>query len=1140
MPTTCDTKTNLADDIKNQNEVHEEHLSNFKDKVYVTPSKMEKLNNYLESKFGSDYVKSKEFDKAVKELFGSKDEQTMLALKINAIADGNRIYWDWIQKYIYTNLAENFKPKWRAGNIALDELPVSTLKNIYRSIAAWSYAGNGEWWGKGIVGKFAIQVGLPSTLALKESTGAYYIFQESAKQYAAKLSARINDFQMKPTYRKSKLNYGWNNLSEEIHSLIQYFPESFLKEHGTMKAERLIMRFFIFSTYGDAKDKTIIRFNSKINDYEIADNYMPTGTFYDKAKTEPIHGFTAYVPLKEFEGGKYYVPIMKMSPAGRKKFQDKIASVQKRFRKLDNELFAYSKKEFKKSVDAIKKAYENVFGFTDAELNFALTGYHFPGMLPEERKSIESAVNKKIGEKADIFEQLQQVITGTAVLNPYWGEENDEMKKNHFPAVYNQYKLPFIFESINGQLAKSIEKLESNYAAALQDNNIVEAKKIKKMMKNKRSQYARNERLIDDMSEVTMDFASDGQEIPVILNQKYMKKMSNSINPMNMRTDSHAYYASLKTQMSAIERNNLIAVMINQIGRADSNEVRDMIINNFKVPFAFTDVKSGLGPLDFSTENISHKFGKDSKGNYRVKPQVAAEWMRMLGAAISGQYLHGVGTAIQNVSALQQAGWDYGMSRVKDALSEYRGDRGTEWREFIQRSGVLEFRDFFSKSLTNDVIDSEIELDTHQQIIGAILKYYGYKKKWGVFGKYKKKKAIQSEEQLRKDIEKILLNSESYLRVSDIYLPTEERALGRAKLYKRKKLKGHIQKYVHWAINREIEFSPVVKEITAKNMLPKLIKGTFGEAFKNVSELVKDNPLFSMSAGEEMIRTVSFIIGVKRAKELGLLEDIPLSEYKGRQLEQAIEIGRLYSYNSNFGLTPQDVGAMWWSEGGNLVGKFKIWSMQKMSKDINSIKKGLISLIDTKDLIKNVEDPKNRIQMKNWFKAMGRFLKHIADRPKTLRTANHELAQMRDFVVVQGLITVLMDVLFFGPISAPGVRFVANRFGLRTVGGMRSDLLGLLLFLPVTLPLRLALADDEDDEVRWSFMFLMKHSMLGFLPSKGIDMSWSFINAIATMDEGEIRETIYKTLDMITPYRGISGARDMVRWGVTGEAPPRY
>ena len=101
---------------------------------------------------------------------------------------------------------------------------------------------------------------------------------------------------------------------------------------------------------------------------------------------------------------------------------------------------------------------------------------------------------------------------------------------------------------------------------------------------------------------------------------------------------------------------------------------------------------------------------------------------------------------------------------------------------------------------------------------------------------------------------------------------------------------------------------------------------------------------FNMSAGEELIRTISFIIGVKKAQENEKIDPGNPDDWTSDQYNQAMEIGRLYSFNSNFGLTPQDVGTMWHSEVGNLMGKFKIWSVQKWSKDYNLMKKGWNSL----------------------------------------------------------------------------------------------------------------------------------------------------------------------------------------------------
>ena len=149
-----------------------------------------------------------------------------------------------------------------------------------------------------------------------------------------------------------------------------------------------------------------------------------------------------------------------------------------------------------------------------------------------------------------------------------------------------------------------------------------------------------------------------------------------------------------------------------------------MIINYFKVPFGFTDIKSGLGPISLSTDDIVMRL-RDL--GIRVSPQVAQEWFRIGSSIMSGQYLSGIGTTVQNMTALQQNVINWGWDSLTNALETYKED--TEgWRDFIQRSGVIEFRDFFNKTLTADYIHDTIELDVHRKILGEILRYYNMKR----------------------------------------------------------------------------------------------------------------------------------------------------------------------------------------------------------------------------------------------------------------------------------------------------------------------------------------------------------------------------------------------------------------------------
>ena len=57
MPSVCDKKIKTADDVQQDNDIRDEAVENFEQKVYVDKTKMQKLDEYLAKKFGSDYLK---------------------------------------------------------------------------------------------------------------------------------------------------------------------------------------------------------------------------------------------------------------------------------------------------------------------------------------------------------------------------------------------------------------------------------------------------------------------------------------------------------------------------------------------------------------------------------------------------------------------------------------------------------------------------------------------------------------------------------------------------------------------------------------------------------------------------------------------------------------------------------------------------------------------------------------------------------------------------------------------------------------------------------------------------------------------------------------------------------------------------
>ena len=648
--------------------------------------------------------------------------------------------------------------------------------------------------------------------------------------------------------------------------------------------------------------------------------------------------------------------------------------------------------------------------------------------------------------------------------------------------------------------------------------------------------------MLNRMDRMNVDYLAEGEAVPMIRNQKHMQRFSDTINPLHMRADSASYHTALKRTMSTIERNLLIANIIEQMGRAESDNVRDMILNYFKVPFGFTDVKAQLGPMNLGTDNIVSKLNRIPGIN--VDPNVAQEWFRIMSSTISAQYLSGVGTAIQNMTAVQQNKMDWGFGVITKAQEALKEDPDG-WTDFIQRSGVVEFRDFFNKSLTADYIHDSIEIDTHEKILGEIMRYYAMKRifkknKGKLRGVYSKAKSVKDlEDILQKEIQKIIAASPNYMKwEGKNYIPSEGRVVNRKNILKTERIKKFAQKYVNWAITKEWEFSPVIKKITTKTILPKMIKAGPGALFKYISDIVANSP-FTMSAGEEKIRTISFIIGVQRAMEHGIIKTAPIGELKGEDLKLAMEFGMLYSRAANFGLTPQDAPSMFHSPvGGGFVGKFKIWSIQKFAKDWNTWKKGLNSMMEYEDVLTTIGSAKQRKSWKAFFKNLRKFYAELFREfyrkdPSTgkrfryltsnnTRMNNHEFAQLRDFLLIQGPLTLFMDIILFGPAGGYMIRYAMRKFGLQSVGGMRSDLLGLML-MPLTITIRALWEDEDEDVTRWAVSNLLRHSFIGLGPQKAFDTIWSIMNGIINNESEDLKHGIYEAVDPVIPFRGVFG-----------------
>ena len=675
----CDIKKKLADDIKFQNDIKAKHIQDtvlkFAD---IAEEKTKPLLDYLEKKFTRPDITEKELIDAMEDVWGKKEEQLKLAIILQGMLANNEIYFQWAKEYITDHYPEALKSIGGGDfKVDLDLIPQSGLNNMLLVLHSWAHAGNGRTLGTGIVGKWLFSITLPKKAALKESSGAFYLTVKAVEGYPYKMMSRIQDFLKKPKLLKTDRKFGWEDIIHNIEVASEYY------EGNRVDNQQKLVRLFIWSLKGDTFNNTLLRFNEELGDFEVATEYFPSGKKYVDPRTgeqgtDDIYMFGNYVPLKDFQDGKFYIDL------NIKKVQKIFEAERTRFRKLDDELFKYTELATKQSIQAIESAFSKVFGLTGKHLHFALYRNYPPGLSKKNKKAFEDEVKSLAGDKWDMAIKIRNSVKGLAVINPYWSDVNlpSKKKRNHFPSIYSPIRLPNIFENIIKDILDDIEKQIDPALEVFKAEGIVnqEQKQLKARKIDALNTADKLTEMLNAMDEMTVDYQAEGENVPFIKHQVHMKRMSNIINPIHMRSDRASYQAALRRTMSTIERNFLIATMIEQLGRAQSGTIQDMIINYVKVPFAMTDVKANLGPIKLGTEDFVLSLRKIG---IRISPQVAQEWFRIASSVLSGQYLSGIGTTIQNWTAQQQNIINWGPEAFMDARDTLKEDP-EGWKKFIR------------------------------------------------------------------------------------------------------------------------------------------------------------------------------------------------------------------------------------------------------------------------------------------------------------------------------------------------------------------------------------------------------------------------------------------------------------------------
>ena len=449
-------------------------------------------------------------------------------------------------------------------------------------------------------------------------------------------------------------------------------------------------------------------------------------------------------------------------------------------------------------------------------------------------------------------------------------------------------------------------------------------------------------------------------------------------------------------------------------------------------------------------------------------------------------------------------GGSYVIEKMTDTIEkdayDIINDGGKELEQVIALSGVVDFREFFSRSLTNDAQTLGVENKEMLKVGGAMVKY------WVKVGQLNKKYKGKELALKKRALEKQLREDFSLAFDS---MPSEERITARMKGLRIEHRNNLLRKYVDYAINKEYEAAEYIQDEGGYIGLKTAQKGV--AAFYEYWGAFQREHLPTMGKTEAELRTLSFIIGVRKAMRMGLIKNKPLHELKGDDLNWAIAIGRDFVEMMDFGLSRQDIGQIGHSNIGAFVTQFKVWSMQKFAADLDKVMFAIDSVTEPGD---------SRLSFKSLGKLLSQTIRMKKYPTKSLRVSNPRVAAFRTWLFTQGLWTAAWDIALLGPLAAPGLRSLTRFLPVRSpffraIGGSTSDLISLALS-PVTVAIFLSAGEGEDVGEKLTDFFLRK-TFLGFGGKWIFDNIMLPIYAAILEDDEEVHEKMMRQIYPVLP-----------------------
>ena len=1094
----------------------------------------------LEKANGTAPVTTKDFDGRIKAIYGKDADRIGMIFKIRSMLEANPAIRETLLREFdfdaakQQGLPEDAIQEYVDGtyHVKLDKVSTPVLRRFYEMTYKLSNATTDKNF-SGTMGQLRVTLETPRSMRWKDKTGAVAFMVKHINFFAETIQQNVTNFMDK----SSRRDYGMSQVYSAV-KLIVHNNNSLVKNENenNIKMLRYFQRIMNgWMTIEDGQVKIHAEYGPVTDPAKVEEGK----TYYD-AKTQQVryvstddvvYDYQTLMTIEDYINGTHLVDkgrkkALKNNDKTLYKDVERIIEAKEIYLKLNKKDISSLQAE----VERARKIHDEVFKDVNRKTNeleaevLAEIKKWLPNKSTKDLKRIfvddKGFPKNWTKSERQIALSLKEKFTGKMVFSVFTPDGNDmNYKKDSFPVLYNDYQFLEMLDNTIADLDLKIERLNDQILNA-------EGKGLKALLQSdlKKAEVARNwaQEALDKIDQMDEDPHTGGRVFDR-RSAKHFKHISNVFDVRDMREDESVYYEYLRRTYGTIERSRLALRALQAQRLAKGGIIKDggdRVIGDYVKALYDRTMHDPNARASVAGINMSmHAFyeGVINKLPFKISEKKVEKFFNLISQFLTARFLGGLSTAALNKTAVVQKIMEVGTHRWNNASDTYSNNKD-QWDNLIKKAGVLEFGEFFSKSLVQDTSEQyELSEDEAFKLIKAQIQYQKDVKDMGEVKAMKKFKASMNR----------------FVRTIDN--TTTRRLKQRKSVLLEKYYTRMVGKFANFAITKEW-----VARKQSSSQLGKIL-----EKLSSVQEFygkqVRD--LFpTMSSSEKDLRTNSFVIGVQVAQRAGIvpadlmtkikeMDSKKLSEEEIKKveadIERAIEFGREYTRRLDFGLSNQDVGEIGLVMGGFLT-KFKYWAQQKFGYDVRVFRDAYWSLKSADKTGKF-----DSSAMGKTFKLLFKSLSLDKRKAQQVWKNNPDVGRLRNFVLTQGLMTMVMDLLIFGPFFGKIINKIPllRSFGVtKLMGGMTSDLVTLTTTLPLWLAMSIA-ADDDEEEMQEGLYYKLRHlPFVGFGTTWVLDNFFFLFSMMADEDSKEVAKKGGQALRPLNPFDKIVPTNEVVEY----------